>query len=308
MKNIWKNRKYLLYFIKMEQNKIDIYLYLEYRKYLSDYYSLKKRITSSFSFRSFSHRAGFSAPNFLQLLIQGKRNLKRSSIPNVSQAIGHTGEEARYFEAMVLFDQAKTIREKTRCFTTLSEARKPYQISAITDLQFEHFNKWYHKAIRELLGFYAFDENEKYAYRTLAAMLSPPITESEARKSVKLLLKLGLLCKDDKGRVVQADRFISTGDEVNSLFIRTFHQAMIDRAKEAVDRVPPPERDISSLTVTVSDKGFAMLKQEIRLFRKRLLDTVKLDTGPHNVYQVNFQLFPLTNTKKTRKELRADNG
>jgi hypothetical protein len=51
-----------------------------------------------------------------------------------------------------------------------------------------------------------------------------------------------------------------------------------------------------------------MLKQEIQLFRKRLLDTVKLDTGPHNVYQVNFQLFPLTNTKKTRKELRADNG
>jgi len=289
----------------MEQNKIDIYLYLEYRKYLNDYYFFKKRITPSFSFRSFSHRAGFSTPNFLQLLIQGKRNLKRSSISSVSRAIGHAEEEARYFEAMVFFDQAKTIHEKTRYFTALSEARKPYQISAVTDMQFEHFNTWYHKAIRELLGFYAFDENEKYAYRRLATMLSPPITESEARKSVRLLMKLGLLRKDDKGRIVQTDRFISTGDEVNSLFIRTFHQAMIDRAREAVDRIPPPERDISSLTVTVSDKGFAMLKQEIQLFRKRLLDAVKLDTDPRSVYQVNFQLFPLTNAKKTRKGLPA---
>jgi uncharacterized protein (TIGR02147 family) len=291
----------------MEQNKIDIYLYLEYRKYLGDYYAFKKRITPSFSFRLFSRRAGFTAPNFLQLLIQGKRNLIKSSIAKVSQAIGHRVEEARYFESMVLFGQAKTISEKSRYFALLSEARKPYQISAITDMQFEHFSHWYHKAIREVIGFYPFDENGRYAYRTLATMLFPPITESEARKSVKLLLKLGLLRRDESGKIVQADRFISTGDEVNNLFIRTFHQAMIDRARESVDRVPQHERDISSLTVTVSDKGFAMLKQEIQLFRKRLLEEVKLDTDPRNVYQVNFQLFPLTNTKKTRKGMRADN-
>jgi hypothetical protein len=44
-----------------------------------------------------------------------------------------------------------------------------------------------------------------------------------------------------------------------------------------------------------------MLKQEIQLFRKRLLEMVKADSNPRNVYQVNFQMFPLTNTKKTRK-------
>lgn len=292
----------------MEQKKIDIYLYLEYRKYLGDYYEFKKRIAPSFSYRSFSHRAGFSTPNFLQLLIQGKRNLKRSSIARVTQAIGHAEDEARYFELMVLFDQAETIREKSRYFSELSAARKPYAISTITDLQFEHFSAWYHKAIRELLGFYPFNEEERYAYRKLAAMLTPAVTESEARKSVKLLLALGMLRREENGTIVQADRFISTGDEVNSLFVRTFHQAMIDRAREAVDRIPSQERDISSLTVTVSEKGFAMLKQEVQLFRKRLLEAVKLDTDPCNVYQVNFQLFPLTNTRKSRKGLHADHA
>jgi uncharacterized protein (TIGR02147 family) len=290
----------------MENKNINIYIYLEYRKYLEDYYSFQKKISGSFTYRKFSQAAGFNTPNFLQLLIQGKRNLKESSIAKVSNALHHSIEEAAYFELLVHFDQAKTVAEKTGYFTALSEACNPYQISRINELQFEHLRTWYHKAIRELLGFYAFDEKEVYAYRKLATLLSPPITESEARNSVKLLLKLGLLKRDDNGKIVQADRFISTGDEVQNLSVRTFHKAMIDRAGEAVDTVPPEFRDISSLTVTISDDGFSMLKKELQLFRKRMLDIVKIDTDPKNVYQVNFQLFPLTNIKKTGKINRID--
>ena len=285
----------------MNNSGINIYIYLEYRKYLQDYYAFQKKSTKSFTYRRFSHEAGFKAPNFLQLLIQGKRNLKKSSIVRVSRAIGHSTEEAVYFELMVNFDQAKTVAEKTHYFTLLSETRKPYQISRINELQFEHFRNWHHKAIRELLGFYRFDENEAYAYRKLAALLAPPISESEARNSVKLLLKLGLLKRDKQGKIVQAERFISTGDEVQNLSVRTFHKAMIRRAEDAVDSIPPENRDIACLTVTVSDNGFAQLKKELQLFRKRLLEVVKSDADPKNVFQVNLQLFPLTNTKKTGK-------
>jgi uncharacterized protein (TIGR02147 family) len=239
-------------------------------------------------------------------LIQGKRNLKKASIAKVSQALGHTVDEAAYFELLVSFDQAENVEEKTRYFTLLSEARKPYQINRISELQFEQFRTWYHKAIRELLGFYPFDEKEVYAYRKLAAMLSPPITESEARNSVKLLLKLGLLLRNEDGKIVQADRFMSTGDEVQNLAVRTFHKATIKRAEEAVDDIAPEYRDISCLTVSISDEGFAIIKKEMQLFRKRLLEVVKSDSNPKNVYQVNFQLFPLTNAKKTGKINNAD--
>jgi uncharacterized protein (TIGR02147 family) len=290
----------------MENKHINIYIYLEYRKYLKEYYAFQKKRSKSFTYRHFSQSAGFSTPNFLQLLIQGKRNLKKSSIAKVSHALHHSIEEAAYFELLVNFDQAKTVAEKTHYFMALSEARKPYQISPIHELQFEHLRTWYHKAIRELLGFYAFNEKEQYAYRKLAALLSPPITEREARNSVKLLLKLGLLKRSEDGSIIQAERFISTGDEVRNLSVRTFHQAMIQRAGEAVDRINPEHRDISSLTVTVSDNGFAMLKKELQLFRKRLLEVVKSDSDPKNVYQVNFQLFPLTNTKKADSVHRVE--
>jgi len=292
----------------MQYQGINIYIYLEYRKYLQDYYSFKKSLSKSFTYREFTKSAGFNSPNFLQLLIQGKRNLGKSSISKISNALNHSREEAAYFELLVHFDQAKTVEEKSRFLAALSDLRKPYQISQINELQFEHLRTWYHKAIRELLGFYAFNEKEVYAYRKLAALLSPPITESEARKSVKLLLKLGLLKRDDRGGIMQADRFITTGDEVRNLCVRAFHQSMIDRAKESVDLIGPQFRDISSLTVSISDDGFALLKTELQLFRKRLLEIVKNDSNPQNVYQVNFQMFPLTNRKKTDKINRIDDG
>ncbi len=60
----------------------------------------------------FSEKAGISAPSFLFYVISGKRNLTQSTILKISQAIGLSGEEADYFEALVFFNQATSIKEK----------------------------------------------------------------------------------------------------------------------------------------------------------------------------------------------------
>jgi uncharacterized protein (TIGR02147 family) len=289
----------------MKNPGINIFIYLEYRKYLEEFYHLAKKLDSKFSFRVFSDAAGVKAPNFLQLLIQGKRNLKESTIPQVANALGLSPEETAYFRLLVQFDQEKVTEKKSQLFQELARKRKSYQIDTLTENQFEHYNKWYNKAIRELLGFYEFYPDEKYAFRNLASMVSPPIKESEARNAVKLMLNLGLLKKKGK-QIVQTQRFVTTGDEVNSLFVRKFHETMIELARGSTDRNPQENRDISSLTVTVSDSGFANLKKEIQLFRKRLLEVVKADSDPENVYQVNFQLFPLTNVKKMKKVMNGN--
>jgi uncharacterized protein (TIGR02147 family) len=287
----------------MEEKTLNIYIYLEYRKYLQDYYLLKKKQNNLFSFRVFSRMAGVNTPNFLQLLIQGKRNLKESTITSVSKAIGHNEEEAAYFRLLVKFDQANVVEEKTDYFLQLSKIRKPYKINNITDIQFEHYRCWYYKAIRELLAFYPFYPDEQYAYRNLATILRPAIKQKEASTAIKHMLKLGLLKKDESNRIVPTARFITTGDEVNSLFVRKFHEAMMEIAKESQDNFPPDKRDVSCLTVSISDEGFDIIKKEIQLFRKQLLEIVKRDDNPKNVFQINFQLFPLTNTKRTGKVL-----
>jgi uncharacterized protein (TIGR02147 family) len=273
---------------------LNIYCYTDYRTYLRDFYKKKKEISPGFSYRVFSRRSEVKAPNFLQWLIEGKRNLAIATIPRVCIALGLKEDEPDYFHNLVHFNQARTIKEKTDFFLKLAELRKLSRITLINELQFEHYQNWYNEAIRELLRFYTFVPSEKYAYRKLARKLSPEIDENMARKAIRQLIKLELLKEGDDGALKQSEHFISTGDEVDSFLIKTFHKTMITLAGESLDRHSKEVRDISSVTMSISNDCFNLIKNEIQIFRKRILEMVKVDKESENVYQLNFQFFPLT--------------
>ena len=54
-----------------------IYTYTDYRKFVKDYYLSKKKSIRRFSYRSFSEKAGFSSPNFIKLVIDGKKKSRK---------------------------------------------------------------------------------------------------------------------------------------------------------------------------------------------------------------------------------------
>jgi uncharacterized protein (TIGR02147 family) len=284
----------------MENSELNVYKYLDYRIFLADYYKEAKKKQPRFSYRVFSRHAGIKSPNFLQWLIDNKRNLSKSSIPRVCQAIKLNLDESEYFKNLVLFNQSKSIKEKSRYFDELKILRKNVNVKLLTDVQFEHYSNWHNKAIRELLQYYPFNPVEKYAFRRLAKQLAPAITESDARQAVSSLKKLGLVKRDADGNLRPADAYITTGDEVESFLVRKFNSTMIQKADKAIDQFPREVRDISSLTMSISDECFGLMKKEIQLFRKRLAELVQMDEKPNNVYQLNFQFFPLAAGKENQ--------
>jgi uncharacterized protein (TIGR02147 family) len=281
--------------------KLNIYNYLDHREYLKSYYEEQKKRNSNFSFRNFSEKVGVKAPSFLQLIIEGKRNIASRTVPKISEAIGHSAEEAEYFRRLVLFGQAKTIKEKDRLFFELVQIRKPTRMHQLSRLQFDHYSYWYSEAIRELLNYYEFNPDKRYAFRKLGAALSPAITESQARQAIKKLLKLGLIKEDGNGCLRPAETLVSTGDEVTNFFVRKYHESMIQLAGESLDRFPKEVRDVSSVTMSISPECFSLLKKEIQQFRKRIMEVVKVDKSPESVYQLNFQFFPMTKIGKAGK-------
>lgn len=279
---------------------VSIYTYLDYRLFLKDYYSFQKKHNPAFSYRFFSEQAGVRAPNFLQWLIEGKRNLAQKTIPGIARALHLDAKEEEYFAALVGFDQADTIAAKTALYEKLIAIYKPAAPRALSQAQYQHYSHWYNEALRELLKYHRFAPKEKYAYRKLGKKVRPAISESQARKAIQQMISLGLLRLDKDGTVKQTDDFITTGDEVRSFFVQKFHESMISLARESMDRFPSETRDISSLTVSVSDSCFLLVKKEIQQMRKRILDLVKMDEKPDNVYQFNFQLFPLVPKNKLK--------
>jgi uncharacterized protein (TIGR02147 family) len=69
---------------------------------------------------------------------------------------------------------------------------------------------------------------------------------------------------------------------------------MIRKSVEALHDFSPAERQISSITVAISNQGLERLKAMIDGFRKELLAAANEDTDKERVMQINFQIFPLT--------------
>jgi uncharacterized protein (TIGR02147 family) len=267
----------------------NVFEYTDYREYLRDSYALNKKQDPRFSYRNFSMRLGFSSPNFLMLVVQGKRNISRSTCFKISKLLRHTKREAGYFENMVFFSQVESQEEKSACFGAMMELRRNLKVARIDEAQYQYLSTWYNPVVRELACMAGTSADSK----ALAARLSPRITASQARRALDLLKTLGLI-RESKGRHVQADPILSTGPEVNSVAAADFHKAMAQLAAESYDRHTRAERTITGCTVAITKEQFQELKRELADMRKRALEKAQAASGPVRVYQLNLHLFPVS--------------
>ena len=276
---------------------VNIFEYTDYREYLKAYFAERKRKDSKFSHRWLSYKLDLATSNFIMLVMQGKRNLNRSLCFRISGVFKHTRKEAAYFENMVNFIQAKNNKEKDLYFSRMMSLRKNLKVDKIEEWQYEYYTNWYNPVIRELVTGPGF----KGDVNTLAKKLVPAITPTQAKRSIRLLLKLGLIKKKGK-RYIQSSPFISTGPEVNSLAVVNFHRKMGELAIESLDRIPKNERNITSSTIYISQKVFDTIRNKIEDFRKEILELANLNIDDERVYQLNFQIFPVSKMPKGKEK------
>lgn len=270
---------------------MDIYSYTDYRVFLKDYYDDMKSKKPYFSYRYFSKLAGVNAPNFLYLILQGKRNLTKKSVTKVSSALGLNEQELTYFENMVFYTQAKTIDEKNLYYSHMLKSRSPQPIQEIKEEQMEYLNKWYYCAIRELIPMINFEGD----FEDLANKLKPKITANQAKLAVELLLELELLVINEDGTYSQNDKSIFLHKNgFTALLLEEFHNLMMEKAIEANKTTPRKERLLASTTFSISKKTFDFFVKRTREFRRELQEVARLDDNPEQVFQYVFNIFPLS--------------
>jgi uncharacterized protein (TIGR02147 family) len=267
-----------------------IFEYVDYRAFLRDFYRTQKEKKRPLSFRAFAKRAGIRSYNYLLLVMKGERNLSPEMAVRFARGCGLGKAEADYFCELVSFGQARTAEERNRCYERLGRFRQFREAHKLEPAQAAYHSAWYMPAIRELVALPSFKNDPKW----IASRLTPPISPAQAREALQTLCTLGLLVRDGRGHVHQADRLVTTGAGPLGHHVVNFHRAMIAQAARALDDMPRQERDISALTLGVSEQALARLKERITTFRQELLQMADLDGPPERVVQVNFQLFPLS--------------
>lgn len=264
--------------------------YSDYHKFLKDLYADKKKRFTFFSNRYFCRKAGVKSPSLLKEVIEGKRNLTEKTIPAFAKGFGLNENDAKFFNLLVRFNQSKSSSVKQQILEQMRGLTRKVKQELIPIDLYAYYSKWYNPVIRELACIIGFKDD----FGLLARSVSPPIKKTEARKSIQLLLELGFLIKTVDGRYKQSHPAITTGREVTSVGVRALNRHLSIMGTEAIERFPPNERDISSLTIGISQKSCSLIKEEIREFKNRIIRIVDDDKDSNRVYNLNIQLFPLS--------------
>jgi uncharacterized protein (TIGR02147 family) len=268
-----------------------VFDYSSFRKWMKDYIEAYKGLDSSFSYRAAARKFGFASPNYLQQVIEGKRNLGDKSITQISSACKIGKKASHYFSLLVHFAQAEDFADKNRFFSEIIRSKTHSSVMKIIADQLEYYNEWYHCVVRELAVGMRIDSLD---YAAVARKVSPAILPKQVKKSMAMLLKRGFIRTNDSGILEQSSPLIATDRETQSIVIRNFHRKMLGVAQDSLAAVPPEKREISSITMKISSAGFDRVKRRIQDFKEELMQIIKEDENTDRVYQANFTLFPLS--------------
>lgn len=267
-----------------------IFEYLNYRLYLKDLFRFKKTEKAGFSFRAFSRLAGLKSSNFLKLVIDGKRNLSGEAIHKFAKGFRLSGEESQFFESLVQFEQSSNAEEKNFYYDRILKSRSYNDVRLLEAHQYAYFSNWHFVAIRELVTIKDFQEDPSWINKRLGTRLHA----EEVKKAIHILLTLGLLTRDEKGKLTQTVEKITTSPEMGMLALINFHREMLRKASESLEKHWSSQRDISALTVAVSKKQYEKIRERLNQVRREIHAMTEEGDNKEVIYQVNLQLFPLS--------------
>jgi uncharacterized protein (TIGR02147 family) len=279
--------------------KVSIASFLDFREYLKAMVDAARENGEPVTNRTFAQALGINSSSWLTNVLSGAKGITLETARAISDYLDHDVWERRYFEILVHFNQAKTVEKRNSYFAALKQhlLKKGYHsLYVLESDQYEFYSKWYYTAVRSLLGMFPMGDE----FNRIGRMTSPSITAVQAKKSVKLLTKLGLIKKNEKGIYELTGMAITTGHDVKSLAVANFQRETMRLGIEAIDRYSQSVRDISTMSVGISEEGFNKIAVILAECRKVIADIANGDSNADRVYQINFQVFPLSKIKPGR--------
>lgn len=275
--------------IQTEKN-ISIYDYLDYRKFLLDFFIVYKK-TTNLTISSVSRKCLGVSKGFLSLVINGKRNLSLGAAEELGLAIGLKQKELMYFENLVKFNQSKSLNEKVQIIDHIKEFKPIVNKQTFKYDQYSILVNWHALVVLELTRLVDFKDDAKWVSNKLKKYLS----EAECKIALQRLIDNGLLKKDVNQKLVASDKPIKTSDELKSLAIQRYHHSCLDLAKRVLMSSNVEDREFASVNKLMTHEQFKIVKQKIKNLRDEILEMTDKNQGEsRSVYQINFQMLNLS--------------
>lgn len=272
---------------------VNVFKYIDYRKFLEDYYDFMKQNHGKFSFRWFAKKAGYTSSGYYSNVIKGVHPLTGAYIDKFIGAIGFNELESHYFNLLVKYQNSKTVIDKKKYLDELIKI-KPSEYFRLKQNHHLYYSKWYIPIVHQSLSIFSYDNDAK----ELSEFIRPRLKKTEVIESVQLLKKLNLILKDENGYWKPISPSSIGGTEVGVRSIRDFQKSIMEKAINSVDNVDPEKRHIITTTMTVNQNGVEAIKSLINEFQHKVISYSDNNEIHDKLYQMNVQFFPLSQDNK----------
>lgn len=274
--------------------------YSDYRQYMCDFYEERKR-SSYFTWRKFAELAGFVSPTYLKLVCDGKTHLSKPGIAKAARAMGLEGFDFTYFALLVKFGNAKTDAEKEAALKELEREARLNKIRVVDADAFRYYENPACPIVRELAPLMP-----GATFGEMAAKMKCGVTALEVREILHFLVKADLLKKNDDGTYEQTEKSVKGSKEAIPLAIRTLNRKMGEYAVRSIIRDSVDERNFSGVMMGVDKPTYERIVNEINAFRKKIVSIANECQNIDQVYQMNLQMFPLTDKVDPQDSKRGE--
>ena len=257
----------------------------DFRLLLQDQLTSRCAHNPNYSLRSFAKSLDVS-PSALSALLNRRRPLTHKMKERLGLKLG------------LGLSDLKKLKSKPHGNTKLNtDSVIQGSFQQITLDSFAIISEPYHYALLELLK----TQNFKWDKKWIAQRLK--LTTSEVRFAIERLERVGLLGRDEQGNLFDTTKGFSTDirEGLSSQAQRRFQERSLSQAIAAVQSVPAPLRDNTSMTMAVNAQDLPKAKQMIKEFRRRFCGQMEASLSPDEVYQLTISFIPLTSSLGEKK-------
>ncbi|MCF0216074.1 MAG: TIGR02147 family protein [Fibrobacteraceae bacterium] len=274
---------------------VDIYQFTHFRKYLEEYQAARAKTDPNFSRTGICNMLGLpKTRSYFADVLRGKKVSPRM-VAKFIEILELDKKEARYFETMVELDQAKSEAARANAMEALLKFR-PGDNNTLNSDAYEYYSHWYHSAIFAILD--ALDIQNDFT--PIVKQIFPKVSLGKVKDSIDLLVRLGIVRKNEEGFYKPTKESISSGPYNNDQLVRQYQLQCFELSKQALLSSSKTPHVMSTMVFSISSEAYKKLEEEMQNFKAKTRRIISEDKAKANsVYHMNLHLF--SNLEKEEK-------
>ena len=201
---------------------------------------------------------------------------------------------------LVLFTQASEPAERNMFLKELSDLRVGQQLKAgeIDQKTWDKIPNWVTWVIYAMVD----QEGVRFDTRSIRTLLRGKASEDEIQAAINSLVASGEVIVDEStGELKKSNTPKEAPEEIPVALVRKLQAQLMYLGLESLYQDSPNEREFGTLTLALTKEEFEEIRFKLRQMRKALHKDnaiARSQKKGERVYQLNLQLFPVTNSAK----------